>query len=276
MNKRDAHLTLQYTVIDEHVIREALENERDLEVKSKQEGNSRGNQATDNRNGKTSTREVIRFEEVQCLRLSYKNLLRIDNLVGLKCIHTLCLDNNVIEEIENLGHLVNLQWLDLSFNNIKKIQGLENLTQLKDLSLYSNNIEVIENLELSPNLECLSIGRNKINKLENLLYLRQFKKLRLVTLDGNPVCKDPEYRMYVLAYLDCLKYLDYALVEKNEIISAREQYQDELLEAHERDLLEEANEKTIIQHQEYLAKLKNAQHHPARRQALASLGKGRE
>ncbi|CAK8990116.1 Dynein regulatory complex subunit 3 (Flagellar-associated protein 134) [Durusdinium trenchii] len=259
-------MSLQYTVIDEDVLLRAVEDERELESKSKADANSRsgGKGAGKDARGGPSSRalaasaEEIRLKEVETLRVSYQNILRIDNLVGLQALTTLCLDNNVIEEVENLGHLVNLVWLDLSFNNISKIQGLENLTKLKDLSLYSNNIECIENLEQCESLECLSIGQNKINKLENLLYLRQFKNLRLVTLDGNPVCKDPEYRMFVLAYLEKLQYLDYAMVEQSEVISAREQFQDELLEAQEKDALEEANAKAAAQRKEYLTRLRTA------------------
>ncbi|GBG31896.1 Dynein regulatory complex subunit 3 [Hondaea fermentalgiana] len=272
-------LMAQYTVLDEDVVRGAVIEERELEQKAKNDNNGRGSGGSNGPSGGNDGRgnalaamrhashgganaapvdDEVRFEELAVLRLSYKNILRIDNLVGLQALTTLCLDNNVIEEIENLGHLVTLRWLDLSFNNISCIKGLETLTELQDLSLYANNIESLENLEKCTKLECLSVGSNKINKLENLLYLRQFKKLRLVTLEGNPVCNDPEYRMFVLAYLDRLKYFDYALIEANEVVSAREQFQDELLEAQERDQLEEVNEKAAAQQREYLARLKTA------------------
>jgi Leucine-rich repeat (LRR) protein len=65
-------------------------------------------------------------------------------LDGLFYLEKLQLDNNLIERIENLDHLVNLKWLgkilylDLSFNCIKEIKGLEKLTQITDLSLYNN------------------------------------------------------------------------------------------------------------------------------------------
>ena len=62
------------------------------------------------------------------LKLSYKNICDIDHLDAMEQLHTLCLDNNVISRIENLGHLTNLIWLDLSFNNITKIEGLETLS----------------------------------------------------------------------------------------------------------------------------------------------------
>jgi len=266
------HGGLQYTVIDDGVIRAALSGDLVQATGNKLRGGdgngatfgygrasgATGVSASDGRGRLLQQQDNIRYEEVESLRLSYKNILRVDNLVGLRNLTTLCLDNNVIEEIDNISHLVHLTWLDLSFNNIRKISGLEQLTQLKDLSLYCNQLESIESLEQCTQLECLSLGRNKINKLESVLYLRQFSKLRLVTLEGNPVCKDPEYRMYVLAHLEHLRYLDYSLIERSEVVTAREQYQDELLEAEEREGLEAANEKAAQHHQEYMARLTQA------------------
>lgn len=84
------------------------------------------------------------FKDITVLSLSYKNILKIQNLDGLFYLEKLQLDNNLIERIENLDHLVNLKWLgkifysDLSFNCIKEIKGLEKLTQITDLSLYNN------------------------------------------------------------------------------------------------------------------------------------------
>lgn len=92
------------------------------------------------------------------LSMSFKNIGRIENLVGFNQLIKLCLDNNLIEEIINLSHLKALRWLDLSFNKIRKIQGLENLKQLEDLSLYCNKISAVEGLEFCPNLQCLSLG----------------------------------------------------------------------------------------------------------------------
>ena len=53
------------------------------------------------------------------LVLSFKNIGRIENLIGFDNLLKLYLDNNQIEEIGNIGHLTKLQWLDLSFNKIR-------------------------------------------------------------------------------------------------------------------------------------------------------------
>lgn len=169
------------------------------------------------------------------LVLSFHNIGKIENLVGLESLTKLCLDNNQIKEISNLDHLVNLRWLDLSFNNIQKIQGLRSLKYLEDLSLYSNKISLIEGLEHCSSLQCLSLGNNIIDSLEQVIRLRQLKSLRMLTLAGNPICDETEYKMTILAYVDGLNYLDYALVDAAERSSAKEQYHDELLDVEEKE-----------------------------------------
>ena len=59
----------------------------------------------------------------------------------------------------------------------------------------------------------------------------------VVTIGGTPrpaaTCQESEYRAYVLAHLPNLKYLDYRLVDEQAVISARELYQEELLDLEE-------------------------------------------
>lgn len=189
------------------------------------------------------------FNEIKILSLSFRNIQRIENLEGLTCLTKLNLDNNGIKRIENLDHLSNLQVLDLSFNGIARIEGLENLTQLTDLSLFHNKIEEIGNgLDNLKNLNVLSLGDNNIQRKDEVKRLRQFKDLRLVNLgcnppcnECNPICKETDYRHFVLAYIKNLKYLDYRLVSDKEMEETRETHQDEIntLEAQEQSEEEE-------------------------------------
>jgi hypothetical protein len=57
------------------------------------------------------------------------------------------------------------------------------------------------------------------------MYLRQFRNLRLVNLAGNPMCKDHDYRSYVLSHIKDLTYLDYRRVATADVQAAREQHQ---------------------------------------------------
>eukprot|EP00163_Fabomonas_tropica_P010984 TRINITY_DN213_c0_g3_i1.p1 TRINITY_DN213_c0_g3~~TRINITY_DN213_c0_g3_i1.p1 ORF type:complete len:578 (+),score=178.29 TRINITY_DN213_c0_g3_i1:63-1736(+) len=183
---------------------------------------------------------ILDYKDVTTLNFSFCNIMKIDNLRGFVQLTKLQLDNNIIDKIQNLDHLVNLEWLDLSFNNLTKIEGLENLTKLTNLTLFNNQIATLEGLESQKNLETLSIGNNVLKNLDNLMYLRQFRRLRMVNITGNPVCADPEYRSYVLSHLKSIKYLDYRLIDPASVTAAKEQYQDELLELEEREKVEDA------------------------------------
>jgi len=205
--------------------------------------------------------DVVLADEVAVctsLKLSFKNVLKIDNLQGFAMLRRLCLDNNIIQSISNLDHLVHLEWLDLSFNNITKIQGLNKLAKLKDLSLFSNRISEVEGLDSCTALQCLSLGNNLISSMESVVTLRKFPSLQLLNLEGNPVSDEAEYRTYILAYMRNLKYLDYAMVLQSEIASAREQYQDELLDVEEKEALEEEQSSREAAAMEHTKKLKSA------------------
>jgi hypothetical protein len=189
------------------------------------------------------------------LVLSFHSIGKIENLVGLESLTKLCLDNNQIKDIVGLEHLVNLRWLDLSFNNIQKIQGLRSLKHLEDLSLYSNKISIIEGLEQCSSLQCLSLGNNKIDSLEQVIRLRQLSSLRMLTLAGNPICDETEYRMTILAYVDALNYLDYALVDDSDRNNAKEQYHDELLDVEEKESVVVEKQSRDVAMAEYLKQL---------------------
>lgn len=194
----------------------------------------------------------------QNLLLSFKRIGRIENIIGFDKLTKLCLDNNFIEEIINLDALVSLRWLDLSFNKIRKIEGLTTLTQLEDLTLYANKISTIEGLDKCTSLQCLSLGNNRIDSLEQVIMLRQLVNLNMLTLSENPISKEAEYKAVVLAYVDNIKYLDYALVDPVERTTAKEQYHDELLDMEEKEsvLVEKATREKALE--QYLNELSKA------------------
>jgi hypothetical protein len=63
---------------------------------------------------------------------------------------------------------------------------------------------------------------------------------------------------FLLAHLEKLQYLDYALVDDNETVQAREQYQDELEELKEVKAIEDAALAREAEQQKYLRMLKDA------------------
>jgi Leucine-rich repeat len=199
---QDPHHGAEAAVIDEEMIAAALIEET---------------------GGDQTINSMVAFELAQAvstaptLRLSYKHILKVDNLQGFGALTKLCLDNNRIERMVNLGHLVHLRWLDLSFNCISRIEGLTSLTALEDLSLYSNRITEVEGLDGCRALQCLSLGRNAIAGLDNIVKLRPFPRLQLVNLEGNPVCREADYRYTALAYLRSMRFHDYVMVDPAEV-----------------------------------------------------------
>ena len=232
-------------VINDHMIKTSVRNDMKLNREEKDAAQAQGRREKkrggDDEESKVNYDRVeVRFHEIETLALSYLNIQEIKNLVGLQSLTTLKLDNNTISRIENIDHLVNLTWLDLSFNNIEQITGLSQLTKLRDISLFNNAIETIEGLDALTDLEVLSLGNNKISDLDNIKELRSFRNLRVLCMDDNPVVHEPEYKMVVLAFLPHLQFLDFIMVDESEVLAAKEQYQDDLMELEEKERMADA------------------------------------
>ncbi|XP_061701797.1 dynein regulatory complex subunit 3 [Syngnathoides biaculeatus] len=156
-------------------------------------------------------KEGIRFNEARRLSLEYRNIQKIDHLWEFSSLTKLNLNNNFIKKIEGLDHLVNLTWLNLSFNNIKKIEGLNGLRKLEVLNLSNNRIDLIENMDGLTELTILCIANNKLHQLDNVVYLRKFKKLFTLNIDGNPIPEEnneEKYTLFLAAYFQQLKFLN--------------------------------------------------------------------
>jgi Leucine-rich repeat (LRR) protein len=80
----------------------------------------------------------------ESLHLQYYGFCDIDNLVPFRHVHTLFLNNNTIEVIQNLESLSELCTLNLSYNRIKAFRGLRHLNSLYSLDLSNNFIESID------------------------------------------------------------------------------------------------------------------------------------
>jgi len=179
--------------------------------------------------GSSVVREPTTPESSDDLRLSFRGLVRIQNLDILKCLKRLQLDNNKIKVIEGLSCVAGtLEWLDLSFNSIEDMNGLGDLPRLTDLTLFHNSIQKVTGLSGCASLQCLSLGENKIDDLtSSVMYLRKIPTLEVLTLEGNPLCNLGEggrdvYRPYFIAFCSKLKYLDYQLITASDREAARE------------------------------------------------------
>lgn len=218
---------VSFAVIDDALIAECLKKEKDLEFEEKKKRHDEY--------PIVDFQEPILMTAAKELVISFRSISKIDNLETLDNLQVLRLDNNAIEKIEGISHLLNLRWLDLSFNNIAKIEGLDTLTKLTDLTLFNNNIEKLENLDKLTSLQVLSVGNNKLDLLDNLMYLRKFKTLEVANFDGNPVCRETDYKTMMYAFLPWLKYLDYHLIDESKRVEAIETHQHLLLDLEEQE-----------------------------------------
>ncbi|KAI8622252.1 hypothetical protein BC830DRAFT_1163028 [Chytriomyces sp. MP71] len=233
--------TIEPAVVDDELVKKAVNEQANPEIAD------------------IARREGIDPKETLSLRLDYKNILKIDNLWAFENLTKLQLDNNIIEKIENVSFLKNLQWLDLSFNNITVIEGLNQLNKLTDLTLFNNRISKLEGMDDLMNLQVFSIGNNCLSSLDNLAYLTKFENLRVLNCAGNGLCKNSNYRHYVLAHIRSLKYLDYRLVDEESIAAAREKYIDDLIALEEEEKIL-VNKKEELRKQMDLNSLHNSAH----------------
>ncbi|XP_037955286.1 dynein regulatory complex subunit 3-like [Teleopsis dalmanni] len=158
--------------------------------------------------------EEIRFEDIQTLRLEFKNILRIRQFEILPNLTTLVLSGNNIENIECLEKVTSLKELDLSFNKIERIENLDTLVNLKRLLLAHNLIPKIENLDNLVELKILSLSYNKIKTIDGLDRLRFSKNFKAISLEGNPIASnsDIDLKYYTITILPNLEYYDFQYI----------------------------------------------------------------
>ncbi|NP_001070236.1 leucine-rich repeat-containing protein 51 [Danio rerio] len=113
------------------------------------------------------------------------------------------LNNNSIKDLTGLMDTLSalfseptrLAWLDLSFNEIKHIDSV--LTQLKELRL-------------------LYLHGNNIQELSEVDKLAVLPSLHTITLHGNPIVSERDYRAHLIAMLPHVKMIDFSAVTKQE------------------------------------------------------------
>jgi Leucine-rich repeat (LRR) protein len=135
------------------------------------------------------------------------------------------LRGNKIAVIENLGATQDqFNSIDLSDNEIQKLENFPLLPKLKMLLLSNNRVaRIAPGLgEHIPNIDTLILSNNKIESLSELDNLESFKKLKMLSLLGNPVTQKPNYRLHLIAKLPGLKVIDFRKVKPREKAEARQ------------------------------------------------------
>lgn len=142
--------------------------------------------------------------------------------------YELDLRGNKIETIENLGATQDkFDCLDLSDNQIQRVENFPLLKRIRTLFLSNNKINfVAPNLgESLPELETLALARNKITNLSDLDVLVDLPKLRFLSLQGNPVTRKENYRLYVIHLCPRLRSLDFSRIKLKERVASKKTIQ---------------------------------------------------
>ncbi len=124
-----------------------------------------------------------------------------------------------IPVIENLGVTQDLyELIDLSDNALENVSNFPLLKRLRTIMASNNRIsQVARGLgQLLPGLENLILANNRLARLEDLAPLGDIPTLERVSLQGNPVSKHRNYRLYLIALLPKLRVLDYNKVKAQE------------------------------------------------------------
>uniref|UniRef100_A0A8C3KN98 Leucine rich repeat containing 46 n=1 Tax=Calidris pygmaea TaxID=425635 RepID=A0A8C3KN98_9CHAR len=106
------------------------------------------------------------------IRLDRENICAIGRLQSLREIHSLYLQQNQIEKIENLGYFPNLRFLSLAGNRIRRVENLQPLRHLRVLDLSHNQIQTLDPDELPRSLRLLDLTGNECTHQHGYRWVR--------------------------------------------------------------------------------------------------------
>ncbi|XP_006628202.1 leucine-rich repeat-containing protein 51 [Lepisosteus oculatus] len=127
---------------------------------------------------------------------------------GKFCSKALRLSNNILSNLSDfatastalLDDPKQLSWIDLSFNDLSTIDPI--LTEFRELRV-------------------LYLHGNSISRLSEVDKLAALPHLQSLTLHGNTLENEKDYRNYVISALPHLKSLDFSAVTKQDRVTAQ-------------------------------------------------------
>jgi len=134
-----------------------------------------------------------------------------------------------IAVIENLGVTDDqFNTIDLSDNELLTIDNLPLLKRLTALLLNNNRVcKIAEKLgDFAPNLTTLMLTNNRLLTLRDLEPLAALHSLTHLSVQHNPVAKEANYRLFLIARLPKLKALDFRKVKLQERAEAKKVFGD--------------------------------------------------
>ncbi|XP_028306259.1 leucine-rich repeat-containing protein 56 isoform X2 [Gouania willdenowi] len=146
--------------------------------------------------------------------------------VYLPRLAQLKMNNSAIISVRDLGtSLSHLQVMWMSRCCLQDLDGISIYTSLRELYVAYNRVSDLSQVGLLENLQLLDLEGNDVDDLVQVQYLGLCSQLRILTLDGNPVClrpnttstqvEDYSYRAAVRELIPQLRYLDDVKVEED-------------------------------------------------------------
>ncbi|NXJ72768.1 LRC46 protein, partial [Rostratula benghalensis] len=121
------------------------------------------------------------------VRLDRENICTIGRVQSLRGVHSLYLQQNQIEKIENLGYFPNLRFLSLAGNRIRRVENLQPLRHLRLLDLSHNQIRMLDPDELPRSLRLLDLTGNECTLQHGYRELVVGALPHLLQLDTQPI-----------------------------------------------------------------------------------------
>ena len=114
----------------------------------------------------------------------------------------------ILSKIPTISDLSEVTKLNIYGEDLEDISFITSMPKLEYLSLSCNNISSLSPLSSCIYLREIYLRNNNISSFEELNHLRHLFNLRVLWLDGNPICDDNFYRKKVLNILPQVTSLD--------------------------------------------------------------------
>lgn len=167
---------------------------------------------------------------LRVLMLGKNKIRRIGGMQSLIKLDVLDLHGNMIRIIENLSHLQHLRVLNLAGNEIVHTAGLAGMTSLAELNLRRNRIMHTYEVDSLPQLQRLYLSHNSIKEFSDIACMTDNSTLTELSLDGNPLTNNPDYRKMIIHRMKHLKVLDTRPLTEEEKVQVAQVIQEEVQE----------------------------------------------
>uniref|UniRef100_A0A8D2AM58 Leucine rich repeats and IQ motif containing 1 n=1 Tax=Sciurus vulgaris TaxID=55149 RepID=A0A8D2AM58_SCIVU len=172
-----------------------------------------------------STKGLCETPTIIYLDCSYNHLTDVEGIENCGLLQILKLQGNYLTELPSLENHVLLRELHLDDNSISTVEGLSSywLPLLQNFSISQNSLAKIVPLFHFVSLEKLDVSNNCLSDLTSAIkWFDACCSLRELTLTGNPLLQEINWRHSLLEMLPALKILNGDMVNSHSEIHSQE------------------------------------------------------